>query len=118
VDPRIGEILIFRSSTLAENDQRGVQWIRMGTRAHARRLSTASTLAATVIGFVLGGIFANQIAGAVALLIGLTGLFGGAAHYAAILAGWPERDVERATGIGFFLGGSLGILGLIADALL
>jgi len=71
-----------------------------------------------VIGFVLGGIFANQIAGAVALLIGLTGLFGGAAHYAAILAGWPERDVERATGIGFFLGGSLGILGLIADALL
>jgi hypothetical protein len=34
---------------------------------------------------------------AVALLIGSAGLIGGAARYAAVLVGRPEREVERAT---------------------
>ena len=68
-------------------------------------------------GIVIGGIFAHELSGAVAVLVALTGLFGGAAHYAAILAGRSERDVERATGIGFFFGFALGVLVLVLDAL-
>ena len=65
----------------------------------------------------LAGIFTNALSGAVAVLIGVTGLFGGAAHYAAVLAGRSEREVERATAIGFFLGFGLGALALAVDAL-
>ncbi len=68
-------------------------------------------------GLVLGGIFTDALSGAVAALIGFTGLFGGAAHYAAVLADRSEREVERATGIGFFLGFGLGGLALVIDAL-
>lgn len=56
-----------------------------------------------MIGLPLGGIFTDAVSGAVAALLGFTGLFGGAAHYAAVLAGRSEREVEQATGIGFFL---------------
>ena len=76
-----------------------------------------SIIAATVIGFVLGGIFTHALSGSVAVLVGFTGLFGGAAHYAAILAGRSDRDVDRATSIGFFAGAALGIVLLAIDAL-
>jgi len=66
---------------------------------------------------VLGGIFTDALAGAVAALIGFTGLFGGAAHYAAVLAGRSRREVERVTAIGFFLGFALGVVALLIDAL-
>lgn len=46
---------------------------------------------------VIAGIFTGALSGAVAALIGFTGLFGGAAHYAAVLAGRSEREVEGAT---------------------
>jgi len=39
------------------------------------------------------------------------------AHYSAVLAGRSEREVERATGVGFFLGFALGALALVIDAL-
>jgi hypothetical protein len=64
----------------------------------------------------LAGIFTDALSGAVAVLIGVTGLFGGAAHYAAVLTGRSEREVERATAIGFFLGFGLGALALAVDA--
>jgi hypothetical protein len=67
--------------------------------------------------FVLGGILTRALSGAVAVLGGLTGLFGGAAHYAAIFAGFSEREVERATGLGFFFGFALGTVILVIDAL-
>jgi hypothetical protein len=70
-----------------------------------------------VIALVFGGIFTNELSGAVAALVGFTGLFGGAAHYAAVLAGRSEREVERATGLGFFFGFGLGALVLVIDAL-
>jgi hypothetical protein len=44
-------------------------------------------------------------------------LLGGAAHYGAVLVGRSDRDVERATGFGFFFGATLGILALVVDAL-
>jgi hypothetical protein len=66
---------------------------------------------------VLGGIFTDALSGAVAVLIGFTGLFGGAAHYAAVLAGRSEREVERATATGFFLGFAFGVVVLLIDGL-
>ena len=68
-------------------------------------------------GLALGGILTDALSGAVAALLGFTGLFGGAAHYSAVLAGRSEREVERATGVGFFLGFALGALALVIDAL-
>jgi len=70
-----------------------------------------------VIGLVLGGIFTDTLSGAVAVLIGFTGLFGGAAHYAAVLAGRTKPEIEHATAIGFFFGFGLGTLVLVIDAL-
>ena len=67
--------------------------------------------------FVYAGILTSELSGAVAVLAGLTGLFGGAAHYAAVLANRSERGVERATGLGFFSGFAIGILILAADIL-
>lgn len=67
--------------------------------------------------FILAGIFTDALSGAVAALIGFTGLLGGAAHYAAVLASRSDREIERATGIGFFLGFALGTLALLIDAL-
>lgn len=66
---------------------------------------------------VFGGIFTDALSGAVAALIGFTALFGGAAHYAAILAGRTKPEIEHATAIGFFFGFGLGTLVLVIDAL-
>ena len=63
------------------------------------------------------GLFIDTLSGAVAVLVGFTGLFGGAAHYGTVLANRPEHEIEKATGIGFFLGASLGALALMLDAL-
>lgn len=70
-----------------------------------------------MIGLRFGGIFTDELSGAIAALLGFTGLFGGAAHYAAILAGRGKAEVERATAFGFFVGFGLGILVLVADSL-
>jgi hypothetical protein len=70
-----------------------------------------------MISLRFGGIFTNELSGAIAALVGSTGLFGGAARYAAILAGRTEGEVERATAFGFFFGFGLGILALLVDSL-
>jgi len=69
-----------------------------------------------VIALFFGGIFTDALSGAVALLIGSTGLIGGAARYAAVLASRSEREIERATAFGFFLGFGLGTLALLVDS--
>jgi hypothetical protein len=70
-----------------------------------------------MLGLRFGGIFTNELSGAVAALLGFTGLFGGAAHYAAILAGRAKAEVECATAFGFFFGVALGTLVLLTDSL-
>lgn len=70
-----------------------------------------------MIDLVFGDVLTNPLSGAVAALVGFTGLFSAAAYYAAVLAGRLEREVERATGIGFFIGFAIGVLVLVADAL-
>lgn len=69
-----------------------------------------------MISLLLGGIFTDVLPGAIAMLIGSTGLIGGAARYAAVLAGRSEREIERATAFGFFLGFGLGTLSLLIDS--
>lgn len=69
-----------------------------------------------MVGLVFGGIFTNALSGAVAALVGFTGLFGGAAHYGAILAGRTRPEIERATAFGFFAGFGLGALVLVIDS--
>jgi hypothetical protein len=64
---------------------------------------------------VFAGIFTNGLSGAVTLLIGSSGLIGGGAHYAAVLARKTEQEIERATAFGFFLGFGLGVLALLID---
>jgi len=69
-----------------------------------------------MIGPVFAGIFTNALSGAAALLISSTGLIGGAARYAAILADRTDREVEWATAFGFFLGFGVGTLALLIDS--
>lgn len=65
---------------------------------------------------LFGGIFTGALSGAVAALVAFTGLFGGAAHYGAILAGRDKPEIERATAFGFFIGFGLGVLVLVIDS--
>jgi len=69
-----------------------------------------------VVALFFGGIFTDALSGAVAVLIGSTGLIGGAARYAAVLVGRNEREVERPTAFGFVMGFGLGILALLVDS--
>jgi len=69
-----------------------------------------------MIDLVLAGIFTEALSGATALLIGSTGLIGGAARYAAVLANRTDREIERATAFGFFLGFGIGTLALLIDS--
>lgn len=69
-----------------------------------------------MIALLIAGILTDALPGAVALLIGSTGLVGGAARYAAVLANRAEREIERATAFGFFSGFGLGALALLIDS--
>ncbi len=49
-------------------------------------------------------LFAGGVPGAVAALVGLTGVLAGAGRYVAVLAGHTGPDLERSTALGFFFG--------------
>ncbi|HEY7949938.1 MAG TPA: hypothetical protein VID51_03780 [Solirubrobacterales bacterium] len=68
-----------------------------------------------MLGLIFGGIFTDAISGAVAVVLGFTGIFGGAAHYGATLAGRTKPEVERATAFGFFIGVAFGAFVLMVD---
>lgn len=65
----------------------------------------------------LGGVLADAFSGAIPFLVGSSGLTGGAAHYAAVLAGRSEREIDRATAFGFFFGFGLGAFALAIDSI-
>jgi hypothetical protein len=69
-----------------------------------------------VIDFVIGSIFSEGLSDAAATLVAFTGLFSGAAHYNAILTGFAEPEVEKATAVGFLFGFVLGAVALLADS--
>jgi hypothetical protein len=52
---------------------------------------------------ILASLFFDDISDAVTLLVGLTALGLGGAHYGAVLAGASERAVKKATAYGFFI---------------
>ena len=52
----------------------------------------------------LGGIYSGAFSSAATLLALSVWLVGGASRYAAVLAGRTERQVERATAVGLFMG--------------
>jgi hypothetical protein len=65
----------------------------------------------------LAGVLTENPSDAVTAILGFTGLFGGAAHYGAILARQKKAEVDRATALGFFIGSGLGVLMLVKDYL-
>jgi len=66
-----------------------------------------------LIAVILSGTFGNSLASVFAI----TGFFGGAARYSAVLARKKHDEVERATANGFFFGLFLGLLCLLVDYL-
>ena len=65
----------------------------------------------------IGGVLTENPSDAVTAILAFTGLFGGAAHYGAILARQKKDEVDRATALGFFIGIGLGVLILVRDYL-
>lgn len=61
------------------------------------------------------GLLIDLASAAVALLAGISGLLGGAAHYLAVLTAQPQRQVEVRTGTGFFVGMAIGLGFLLVD---
>lgn len=52
---------------------------------------------------------AEPLAGALGIVVACTTLGGGIAHYGAILTRKSKADVERITGLGFFIGVVTGV---------
>ena len=50
------------------------------------------------------GVLAEPLAGALAMMVGCTTLAGGLGHYSGVLMGKSKTEIERMTGIGFFVG--------------
>lgn len=66
--------------------------------------------------FIFGGIFPNGLSGAIAVLLGFTGLVGGVGRYGAILQGLTPNDIDRATALGFFGGLGAGCLAVLIES--
>jgi hypothetical protein len=54
--------------------------------------------------------FTDLVNGAAGLVVVLSGLVAAATRSVAILYGWPEKAVERATAIGFLAGAGIAVL--------
>jgi hypothetical protein len=65
---------------------------------------------------VIGGIFTSGFSGAVASLVGFTGLMGGAGRYGTILRGGSPSEIDRATAWGFFVGLGVGCLAILIES--
>lgn len=65
----------------------------------------------------IAGILTEAFSDAAAVVVAVTGFFGGASRYAAVLAGWEKDKVERATANGFFFGLCLAVICVLVDFL-
>jgi hypothetical protein len=65
----------------------------------------------------IAGILIETLSDAAAVVVAVTGIFGGSSRYAAVLAGWDKDKVERATANGFFFGLCLAVLCGLVDFL-
>jgi hypothetical protein len=66
--------------------------------------------------FVLAEIFPNGLSGAVAVLMGFTGLVGGVGRYGAVLFDLTPSEIDRATALGFFGGLGIGCLAVLIES--
>lgn len=66
---------------------------------------------------LFAGVLTESLPDAISVVVAFTALFGGAAHYGAILAGRTEPEVERATAVGFFSGACIAALVVLRDSL-
>ena len=66
---------------------------------------------------LIAGILIETLSDAAAVVVAVTGVFGGASRYAAVLARWEKDKVERATANGFFFGLCLALLCVLVDFL-
>jgi hypothetical protein len=64
---------------------------------------------------LVASIYSEALSGAAALVALATGVIGGAARYAAVLNGRSERQVERTTAIGVFIGLGLAVIALVSE---
>jgi hypothetical protein len=78
-------------------------------------LSEKAASLSDVVALPLGDIYSETLSNTAALLALSTGLVGGASRYGAVLADRTEREIERATAIGFFLGLALALLTLASE---
>lgn len=66
---------------------------------------------------LIAGVLTSTVSDSVATVVAVSGFFGGAARYSAVLARRELDEVERATANGFFFGFFLGLLCLLVDYL-
>jgi hypothetical protein len=65
---------------------------------------SGTAVLAAVAGFVVGAVTASGVNDYLGVAVAITGLFVGVSRYGAVLQGASKPGVERATGVGFFVG--------------
>lgn len=75
------------------------------------------TIVVAGIGVIIGAAITEVVGDVLGVVVLITGLTTAVARYAAVLAGWSNRAVERVTAVGFFAGLVISGLLLTGDAL-
>jgi hypothetical protein len=86
------------------------------TRQKGTTVNSHPAAIAATFGFLIGGIV-SAVDHVLSFAAVLTAATTGAARYAAVLRGGSDRQVERTTAWGFFLGVLASVLALLLDRL-